>query len=89
MITNPLFLSSLQEWARFTGKYVEGRDKPDHKMFKTRLRCAFNKAPDIEEMPEMRKYKGVNPYRVYRLLKSGQKRWNIYGVVCGDVGGGG
>ena len=61
----------LQEWARFTGKFVEGRDKPDFKMFKTRLRCAFNKAPDIEEVPEMRKYKGISPYRVYRLLKNG------------------
>ena len=65
---------SFQEWARFTGKFVEGRDKPDFKMFKTRLRCAFNKAPDIEELTDLRKYKGISPYRVYRLLPYG----NLY-----------
>ena len=76
-----------QEWARFTGKFVEGRDKPDFKMFKTRLRCAFNKAPDIEEVPELRKYKGISPYRVYRLLRAGEHATQTLADPGGEGGG--
>ena len=64
-------------------------------MFKTRLRCAFNKAPDIEEETDMRKYKGPSPYRVYRLLPCGEfihyrvkykgASLHIECIYCGEI----
>ena len=58
----------LQEWAIFTGKYREGIDEPDYAIWKTRLRCAFNKAPDIQEIKELTDLDAVHPFRVYKFL---------------------
>ena len=57
----------LQEWARHTGKFRENIDKPDYATWKTRLRCAFNKAPDIEEVKEESNLNCTDPFRVYRF----------------------
>lgn len=56
-----------KEWARHTGRFREGIDEPDYVKWKTRLRCAFNKAPDIEEVKEESQLDGPDPYRVYLL----------------------
>ena len=50
------------------GRYREGIDKPEPIVWKTRLRCALNKMPDIRELPEMSRLDISDPYRVYELL---------------------
>ncbi|XP_013382669.1 interferon regulatory factor 6 isoform X2 [Lingula anatina] len=55
-------------WAEHTGRYRAGIDKPDYATWKTRLRCAFNKAPDINQDKELSCSDAEPPYRVYRLL---------------------
>jgi hypothetical protein len=59
-----------QEWAIQTGRYREGIDEEDYPTWKTRLRCAFNKAPDIEEVRDRRHLDGPEPYRVYRFRQA-------------------
>ena len=51
-----------------SGRYREGIDKPEPIVWKTRLRCALNKMPDIRELPEMSRLDISDPYRVYELL---------------------
>nr|NP_001071742.1 interferon regulatory factor like protein [Ciona intestinalis]BAE06513.1 interferon regulatory factor like protein [Ciona intestinalis] len=55
-------------WAKHSGRYREGVDKPEPIVWKTRLRCALNKMPDIQEIPERSRLDISEPYRVYRLL---------------------
>jgi Interferon regulatory factor transcription factor len=57
----------LKEWAKNTGRWVEGDPEPNYAQLKTRLRCAFNKAPDIEEMKALHVMKCDEPYKVYRF----------------------
>ncbi|XP_074150445.1 interferon regulatory factor 9 isoform X1 [Sminthopsis crassicaudata] len=57
-------------WAIFKGKYREG-DQADPAAWKTRLRCALNKSPEFEEVPEQGHMEGSEPYKVYRLLPPG------------------
>lgn len=56
------------EWAKHSGRYREGIDKPEPIVWKTRLRCALNKMPDIRELPELSRLDVSDPYRVYELL---------------------
>ncbi|XP_077982206.1 interferon regulatory factor 4-like isoform X2 [Glandiceps talaboti] len=55
-------------WSLHTGKYREGIDDPDPAMWKTRLRTALNKLPDIQEVQEKTQLDIPEPFRVYRLL---------------------
>ncbi|XP_045047970.1 LOW QUALITY PROTEIN: interferon regulatory factor 9 [Desmodus rotundus] len=57
-------------WAIFKGKYKEG-DTEGPAIWKTRLRCALNKSPEFEEVPENSHRDGAEPYKVYRLLPPG------------------
>lgn len=57
-------------WAIFKGKYKEG-DTEGPAIWKTRLRCALNKSPEFEEVPENGHRDGAEPYKVYRLLPPG------------------
>ncbi|XP_005859652.1 PREDICTED: interferon regulatory factor 9 isoform X1 [Myotis brandtii] len=57
-------------WAIFKGKYKEG-DTEGPAIWKTRLRCALNKSPEFEEVPEKSHRDGAEPYKVYRLLPPG------------------
>jgi len=57
----------MQEWAKNTGKYREGVDTPRYARWKTRLRCAFNKASDIAEVVSERQTLDPEPYRVYQF----------------------
>ncbi|XP_075386616.1 interferon regulatory factor 9 [Tenrec ecaudatus] len=57
-------------WAIFKGKYKEG-DAEGPATWKTRLRCALNKSPEFEEVPERGHMDGAEPYKVYRLLPPG------------------
>jgi Interferon regulatory factor transcription factor len=57
----------LQEWARNTGRWSEGDPTPYFAQLKTRLRCAFNKAPDIEEMKDYHSRNCEEPFKVYRF----------------------
>nr|XP_002733019.1 PREDICTED: uncharacterized protein LOC100378859 [Saccoglossus kowalevskii] len=59
-------------WSLHTGKYREGVDDPDPAMWKTRLRTALNKLPDIQEVQEKTQLDIPEPYRVYRLLPKKQ-----------------
>ncbi|XP_033026855.1 interferon regulatory factor 9 [Lacerta agilis] len=54
-------------WAIFKGKYRPG--EPLHPAtWKTRIRCAFSKSPEFEEVPERSKLGTAEPYKVYRLV---------------------
>ncbi|XP_053174387.1 interferon regulatory factor 10 [Scomber japonicus] len=55
-------------WAVYKGKYMEGRDKADPTMWKTRLRCALNKSTDFQEVPERNQLDITEPYKVYRIV---------------------
>ncbi|KAM6202550.1 interferon regulatory factor 9 [Rhynchocyon petersi] len=57
-------------WAMFKGKYKEG-DPEGPAAWKTRLRCALNKSPEFQEVPERSHMDGAEPYKVYRLLPLG------------------
>ncbi|XP_008570555.1 PREDICTED: interferon regulatory factor 9 [Galeopterus variegatus] len=57
-------------WAVFKGKYKEG-DTEGPAAWKTRLRCALNKSPEFEEVPEKGHMDVAEPYKVYRLLPPG------------------
>ncbi|XP_006217337.1 interferon regulatory factor 9 [Vicugna pacos] len=57
-------------WAIFKGKYKEG-DTEGPATWKTRLRCALNKSPEFEEVPENGHRDGAEPYKVYRLVPPG------------------
>ncbi|XP_030831517.1 interferon regulatory factor 4-like [Strongylocentrotus purpuratus] len=54
-------------WSRNTGKYKEGIMEPEPAVWKTRLRTALNKLPDIEEIREKTQFDIPEPYRVYKL----------------------
>uniref|UniRef100_A0A0B6YNU9 IRF tryptophan pentad repeat domain-containing protein n=1 Tax=Arion vulgaris TaxID=1028688 RepID=A0A0B6YNU9_9EUPU len=57
------------EWARHTGKYHEG-DKLEYPVWKTRLRCALKKIPEILELQEQHHPEDPDPYRVYKFVDS-------------------
>ncbi|XP_012589530.1 PREDICTED: interferon regulatory factor 9 [Condylura cristata] len=57
-------------WAIFKGKYKKG-DMEGPATWKTRLRCALNKSPEFEEVPQRGRIDGTEPYKVYRLLPQG------------------
>ncbi|XP_041377071.1 interferon regulatory factor 8-like isoform X2 [Gigantopelta aegis] len=57
-----------KEWAIHTGRFREGIDTPDWPSWKTRLRCALNKMPDIKEIKKMGNLDGPEPFRVYQFL---------------------
>lgn len=57
-------------WATFKGKLKEG-DTEGPAVWKTRLRCALNKSPEFEEVPQRSQLDGAEPYKVYRLLPQG------------------
>ena len=56
-----------QAWAVYTGKYKEGRDKPDPRKWKTNFRCALNALPDIKEIREKSCPRGKDAYKIYRM----------------------
>ncbi|XP_005104410.1 interferon regulatory factor 5-like [Aplysia californica] len=57
------------EWARKTGKFKEG-DKLDYPVWRTQLRCALNKTPEIREVENQHSEDDPDPYRVYQFVKS-------------------
>ncbi|CAK8683015.1 unnamed protein product [Clavelina lepadiformis] len=59
-------------WAEHRGKFKKG-DKIDAATWKTRLRCALNKLPDIKELKDRSHLDGNDPYRVYQLLPEPDK----------------
>ncbi|XP_068707185.1 interferon regulatory factor 2-like isoform X2 [Montipora capricornis] len=54
-------------WATYTGKYKEGKDKPDPRKWKTNFRCALNALPDIEEIREKSCPRGKDAFKIYRM----------------------
>ncbi|XP_058485962.1 interferon regulatory factor 1a [Solea solea] len=61
-----------RSWAMHTGRYRPGKDKPDPKTWKANFRCALNSLPDICELREHSRKRGINAFRVYRMLPSTQ-----------------
>ena len=52
---------------------MEGVDKFDPATWKTRLRCALNKLPDVLERKDLSKLDGAEAFRVYELLPELEK----------------
>ncbi|KAM8960602.1 interferon regulatory factor 9 [Pelodytes ibericus] len=59
-------------WAMFKNKFRQ-EDKLDAAAWKTRLRCALNKSPEFEEVPERSQLDISEPYKVYRIVPLGEQ----------------
>ncbi|MEJ1280317.1 interferon regulatory factor 9 [Cricetulus griseus] len=57
-------------WALFKKKHKD-EDIGPPAVWKTRLRCALNKSPEFEEVPERGRMDVAEPYKVYRILPPG------------------
>lgn len=57
-----------RDYAIHTGKFREGIDKEDYPVWKTRLRCALNKHPEIILLQDRNIDDENNPYRVYQMI---------------------
>lgn len=44
-------------------------------MWKTRLRCALNKAPDIQEVRQRHNLRCEEPFKVYRFISKTESLW--------------
>ncbi|CAH8573597.1 unnamed protein product [Dicrocoelium dendriticum] len=64
-----------KDWAVVTGRYRAGVDEPDWPMWKTRLRCALNKAPDIQEVKQRHDLHCDQPFKVYRFISRTESLW--------------
>ncbi|KAM7533630.1 hypothetical protein Aperf_G00000127302 [Anoplocephala perfoliata] len=64
-----------KDWAVVTGRFREGIDEPDWPMWKTRLRCALNKAPDIQEVKQRHNLHCDEPFKVYRFISKTESLW--------------
>ncbi|VDP79712.1 unnamed protein product [Echinostoma caproni] len=64
-----------KDWAVVTGRYRAGVDSPDWPMWKTRLRCALNKAPDIQEVRQRHNLRCEEPFKVYRFISKTESLW--------------
>ncbi|XP_075996368.1 interferon regulatory factor 8, partial [Genypterus blacodes] len=65
--------SIFKAWAVFKGKFKEG-DKAEPATWKTRLRCAFNKSPDFEEVTDRSQLDISDPYKVYRIVPEDEQK---------------
>ncbi|XP_056381825.1 interferon regulatory factor 9 isoform X2 [Hyla sarda] len=54
-------------WAMYKKKYQAG-EKVDAAAWKTRLRCALNKSPEFQEVPNRSQLDISEPYKVYRIV---------------------
>ncbi|CAH8443183.1 unnamed protein product [Schistosoma turkestanicum] len=69
-----------KDWAVVTGRYREGIDTPDWPMWKTRLRCALNKAPDIQEVKQRHNLHCEEPFKVYRFVSKTESLWRANAI---------
>ncbi|XP_071824076.1 interferon regulatory factor 5-like isoform X3 [Apostichopus japonicus] len=63
-----------KRWSENTGKYKVGVNPEEPAVWKTRLRTALNKLPDIQEVTDKTMLDIPEPYRVYRLLPKTAKQ---------------
>ena len=61
-------------WARHSGRYRPGVDKPDPRRWKANFRCALNALPDIRELPNQGIARGQDAYKVYQIVKKTEKK---------------
>ncbi|XP_067107318.1 interferon regulatory factor 9 [Osmerus mordax] len=59
-------------WAKFRGKLSDGVPD-DPASWKTRMRCALNKSPEFEEVPDRSQLDLSEPYKVYRLVPTNEQ----------------
>ena len=65
----PTDANIFKEWAKHSGKFVEGRDRADPCKWKTNFRCTLNALPDFEEIRQQSIPRGPDAYKIYRLNK--------------------
>lgn len=49
----------------------------DAATWKTRLRCALNKSPEFQEVPQRSQLDIVEPYKVYRIVPPDEQGENL------------
>ncbi|KAJ7313158.1 hypothetical protein JRQ81_004431 [Phrynocephalus forsythii] len=59
-------------WTIFKGKY-RPEERVNPAVWKTRIRCAFSKSPEFEEVPELSRQDITEPYKVYRLVPQSEQ----------------
>uniref|UniRef100_A0A6I8Q1L9 Interferon regulatory factor 9 n=1 Tax=Xenopus tropicalis TaxID=8364 RepID=A0A6I8Q1L9_XENTR len=59
-------------WAEYKNRLRPG-DKLDAAAWKTRLRCALNKSPEFQELPDRSQLDISEPYKVYRIVPPGEQ----------------
>ncbi|XP_018099682.1 interferon regulatory factor 9 L homeolog isoform X1 [Xenopus laevis] len=59
-------------WAVYKNRLHPG-DKLDAASWKTRLRCALNKSPEFQELPDKSQLDISEPYKVYRIVPPGEQ----------------
>ena len=62
------------QWAKYSGKYREGHDKPDPIKWKTNFRCTLNALPDFKEVRGQSCPRGPRGYKIYRMQNSGKAK---------------
>jgi len=75
----------LKEWAMHTGRFQEGVDSPKWVQWKTRLRCALNKAADIEICKDecQLRPEDADQYKVYEFkTRQGERASGSLFLCC-------
>uniref|UniRef100_UPI00358EA0CF uncharacterized protein isoform X1 n=2 Tax=Myxine glutinosa TaxID=7769 RepID=UPI00358EA0CF len=57
-------------WAVYRGRFREGAEQADPPAWKTRLRCALNKSPELHEVTSRSQMDISHPYKVYHIVAS-------------------
>ena len=61
-----------KEWAKHSGKYREGQDRPDPCKWKTNFRCTLNALPDFREVRGKSCPRGPDAYKIYIMKNPGK-----------------
>lgn len=61
------------QWAKYSGKFKEGKDIPNPIKWKTNFRCTLNALPDFKEVRGESCPRGPKGYKIYKMKSGGGK----------------